>query len=84
MFSGLQTNSIICVYEYTYQCDYLYIYIIYACVQSYVYKCVCTLMRTHRQSNLAPPLWGILSNVTTTSFSSSPPVEILADAQMPS
>ena len=40
--------------------------------------------RTHRQSNLAPPWWGILPKITTTSFSSLPPVEILADAQMPS
>ena len=43
---------------------------------------VCTVSRTHRQSNLAPTLWGILPKVTTTSFSSLPPVEILADAQI--
>ena len=64
------------VCESTHQHDYSYMYMKYASLLLHA------TTRTHRQSNLAPTLWGILPKVTTTSFSSLPPVEILADAQI--
>ena len=53
----------------TYVWLFIHVHDLCKSVMSYIHIFVCKVSRTHRQSNLAQTLWGILPKVTTTDFS---------------